>query len=78
MKIVWVQDQDVLPTNSSFFFGQHFLLDIYVKQEGFLQCQTPTSTIRLKDEGGRMGREGMGRNERWRVKEGGLMMKGNV
>ena len=59
MKIVWVQDQDVLPTNSSFFFGQHFLLDIYVKQEGFLQCQTPTSTIRLKDEGGRMEREGM-------------------
>ena len=29
------------------------------KQEGFLQCQTPTSTIRLKDEGGRMEREGM-------------------
>ena len=27
------------------------------KQEGFLQCQTSTSTIRLKDEGGRMERE---------------------
>ena len=29
------------------------------EQEGFLQCQTPTSTIRLKDKGGRIEREGM-------------------
>ena len=28
-------------------------------QEGFLQFKTPTYTIRLKDEGGRMEREGM-------------------
>ena len=41
-----------------------------VKQEGFLRCQTPTSTVRLKVEGCRVKNGGCRiESEEWRLKD---------
>jgi hypothetical protein len=50
------------------FWVQRFFDE--VKQEGFLGCQTPTSTVRLKVEGCRV-REAVG----IRVRNGGFRIK---
>jgi hypothetical protein len=39
------------------YSAQQWSVERIERQEWFLQCQTPISTIGLKDEGGRMERE---------------------
>ena len=42
--------------NTEYFWGK-----FHTKQEGFLRCQTPASTVRLKIEGRRVNQYDYGR-----------------
>ena len=64
--------QQQITDNDSIILIYRDSTELVKSQEGFLQCQTPTSTIRLNDEGGMMESEGRRfKDEGWCVRDDG-------